>query len=86
MCLNGSIERQFEFIQQSWLDSPSFHGLSGEQDPIVGGDNKSCTGFVIPTRDGPVRLKPLKRFVTTLGGGYFFLPSKRLLQFLGGDT
>ena len=84
MCLNGNIERQFEFIQQSWLDSPSFHGLSGEQDPLVGGD-KSCTGFVIPTRDGPVRLKPLKRFVTTLGGGYFFLPGKRLLQFLGGD-
>ena len=85
MCLNGSIERQFEFIQQSWLDSPSFHGLSGEQDPLVGGDAKSCTGFLIPSRDGPVRLKPLRRFVTTLGGGYFFLPSKRLLQFLGGD-
>jgi deferrochelatase/peroxidase EfeB len=85
MCLNGNIERQFEFIQQTWLDSPSFHGLSGEQDPLVGGDSKSCTGFLIPSRDGPVRLKPLRRFVTTLGGGYFFLPSKRLLQFLGGD-
>jgi deferrochelatase/peroxidase EfeB len=85
LCFNANIERQFEFIQQTWLDSPSFHGLSGEQDPLVGGDSKSCTGFLIPSRDGPVRLKPLRRFVTTLGGGYFFLPSKRLLEFLGGD-
>lgn len=84
MCLNGDLERQFEFIQQTWLASTSFHGLVGEQDPIVGGDPR-CKGYVIPTRDGPVRLAPLKRFVKTLGGGYFFLPSKRLLAFLGGD-
>ncbi len=85
MCLNGDIERQFEFIQQTWLASPSFHGLSSEQDPIVG-DGASGTGFTIPSRDGPLRLKPLPRFVTTLGGGYFFVPGKRLLSFLGGDV
>jgi Dyp-type peroxidase family len=85
MCLNGDIERQFEFIQQTWLASPSFHGLSGEQDPIVG-DGAGATGFTIPSRDGPLRLKPLPRFVTTLGGGYFFVPSKRLLSFLAGDV
>jgi Dyp-type peroxidase family len=85
MCLNGDIERQFEFIQQTWLASPSFHGLSGEQDPIVG-DGIGATGFTIPRRDGPMRLKPLPRFVTTLGGGYFFVPGKRLLSFLAGDV
>jgi len=85
MCLNGDLERQFEFIQQSWLASTSFHGLVGEQDPIVGGDPR-CKGYAIPTRDGPVRLAPLRRFVKTLGGGYFFLPSKRFLTFLGGDA
>jgi deferrochelatase/peroxidase EfeB len=84
MCLNGDIERQFEFVQQTWLNSPSFHGLSGEQDPLLGGE-KSCTGFMVPSRDGPVRLSPLQRFVTVLGGGYFFLPGKRLLNYLGGD-
>ena len=35
MCLNGDIERQFEFIQQTWLVSPAFHGLVGEQDPLT---------------------------------------------------
>jgi deferrochelatase/peroxidase EfeB len=85
MCLNGDLERQFEFIQQTWLNSPSFHGLVGEQDPVVGGEKKACTGYLIPSRDGPVRLGPLERFVTMQGGGYFFLPSRRLLEFLSGD-
>jgi deferrochelatase/peroxidase EfeB len=85
MCLNADLERQFEFIQQTWLASPSFHGLVGEQDPVIGNAQSYATGFMIPTRDGPVRLKPLPRFVTMRGGGYFFLPGKRLLSFLAGD-
>ena len=84
MCLNGDIERQFEFIQQTWLASPSFHGLSGEQDPVIG-DGLSASGYTIPSRDGPLRLKPPPRLVTTLGGGYFFVPGKRLLAFLAGE-
>jgi deferrochelatase/peroxidase EfeB len=83
MCLNGDIERQFEFVQQTWLGSETFHGLSGERDPIAGNSGKPSSGFTIPTRDGPVRLKPLARFVTPRGGGYFFLPSKTFLDFLG---
>ena len=82
MCLNGDIERQFEFIQQTWLVSPAFHGLVGEQDPLT--SNKDGTGYVMPSQDGPVRLKPLPQFVKTLGGGYFFMPGRSLLQYLGG--
>ena len=36
MCLNGDLERQFEFIQQTWVNSQFFHGLAGEVDAIVG--------------------------------------------------
>jgi len=82
MCLNGDIERQFEFIQQTWLISPSFHGLVGEQDPLT--SNAEGTGYVIPSHDGPVRLDPLPQFVRTIGGGYFFMPGRSLLQYLGG--
>jgi deferrochelatase/peroxidase EfeB len=82
MCLNGDIERQFEFIQQTWLVSPTFHGLAGEQDPLT--SNCEGTGYVIPSHDGPVRLEPLPQFVTTLGGGYFFMPGRSLLAYLGG--
>ncbi len=82
MCLNGDLERQFEFVQQTWLGSETFHGLSGERDPLAG-DHAGCPqGFTVPTRDGPVRLQPMSRFVTPRGGGYFFLPGRKLLQFL----
>ncbi|MDP8994232.1 MAG: hypothetical protein M3N07_04485, partial [Pseudomonadota bacterium] len=82
MCINGDIERQFEFIQQTWLVSPAFHGLVGEQDPLT--SNQEGTGYVVPSQDGPVRLEPLPQFVKTLGGGYFFMPGRSLLAFLGG--
>ena len=82
MCLNGDLERQFEFAQQTWLGSPSFHGLSYERDPLVSdGVGINCS-FTIPSRDGPVKLNPIPRFVTVKGGGYFFLPGKRLIEFL----
>lgn len=84
MCLNGDIERQFEFIQQTWLVSPAFHGLVGEQDPLTSDARTGATGFLIPTQDGPVRLDPLKRFVRTLGGGYFFMPGRSFLAWLSG--
>lgn len=86
MCLNGDLERQFEFIQQTWLGSPSFHGLSCEQDALVGSGDASCNGYTVPTHDGPVRLSPLSRFVTMRGGGYFFLPSRSLLAYLSSGA
>jgi deferrochelatase/peroxidase EfeB len=83
MCLNADIERQFEFIQQTWLVSPAFHGLVGEQDPLTSSGSTDATGYVMPSHDGPVRLLPLPKFVTTLGGGYFFMPGRSLLQWMG---
>ena len=82
MCLNGDIERQFEFVQQTWLMSPSFHGLSCEKDPVLGDGEAGACGFTIPSRDGPIALSPMPAFVTTKGGGYFFLPGKRLIDYL----
>ena len=81
MCLNADLERQFEFVQQTWAQQPSFHGLCGERDPLIG-NRRDCDGFTIPTREGPVRLTGLPSFVQTRGGGYFFLPGKSLLEYL----
>jgi deferrochelatase/peroxidase EfeB len=82
MCLNGDIERQFEFVQQTWLMSPSFHGLSCEKDPVLGDGETGACGFTIPSRDGPIALSPMPAFITTKGGGYFFMPGKRLIEYL----
>jgi deferrochelatase/peroxidase EfeB len=81
MCLNADLERQFEFVQQTWAQQPSFHGLSGERDPLIG-SRTGTDAFTIPTREGPVRLKGLPQFVRTRGGGYFFVPGKALLEYL----
>jgi deferrochelatase/peroxidase EfeB len=84
MCLNGDIERQFEFVQQTWLGNPGFQGLSGEQDPLINNSSKPSLGYTVPSHDGPARLAPLPSFVRTLGGGYFFMPGRSFLAFLGG--
>lgn len=81
MCLNADIERQFEFVQRTWLLNPNMHGLQGEADPLVGPGGYR---FTIPTGYGPLRLPPLPRLVTVRGGGYFFMPSRRALRFLVG--
>jgi deferrochelatase/peroxidase EfeB len=84
MCLNGDIERQFEFVQQTWLANPGFQGLTGQQDPLIADREKGSNGYLIPSNDGPARLAPLPSFVRTLGGGYFFMPGRSFLAFLAG--
>lgn len=88
MCLNADIERQFEFVQQTWVGSPHFHGLAGEPDPIaasrVGGNVR--TAFTMPTTFGPMTLRDMQSFVTVRNGGYFFLPSWSALRFLATLT
>jgi hypothetical protein len=83
MCLNGDIERQFEFVQQVWLLRPTFQGLTCEKDPILGSGNVGENSYTIPSREaGPIALEPMSAFVKTLGGGYFFIPGKRLIDYL----
>lgn len=76
MCFNADIERQFEFIQQTWINNSQFDGLDGERDPILSDDGH----FTIPTEDGPVRLNAMQQFITTRGGGYFFVPGRSLIE------
>jgi Dyp-type peroxidase family len=80
VCLNADFERQFEFIQQTWVSNPFFHGLSGEADPLLEGDHSGF--FTVPTDSEPIRIQGLSSFVQVKGGGYFFLPGKRTLAFL----
>jgi deferrochelatase/peroxidase EfeB len=36
ICLVASLSRQFEFVQNAWIASPKFAGLSDESDPLLG--------------------------------------------------
>lgn len=79
IALCGSLRRQFEFIQQTWVLSEKFAGLTSERDPMIGGGGR----FTLQ-RD-PVRrcLVDLPRFVEMRGGAYFFMPGLRALEWLG---
>ena len=79
MCLNAKIERQFEFIQQSWLNQSKFQGVINEVDPISA-HSKHKTPMTIQANPIRIRTEPLDRFVTVRGGAYFFLPGKKALE------
>ncbi|TAJ35663.1 MAG: cytochrome P450 [Reyranella sp.] len=93
VALCADLERQFEFLQQSWIGSPSFHGLNNEPDPItapppqrVPGQKRQSYVFTIPTPSGPITMKNLRSFVTVKAGGYFFMPGRSALRFLTNLT
>lgn len=87
VALCADLERQFEMIQQSWLNFRSFHGLRDEADPITARrrQEQGCT-FTIPTGSGPIKLSEFRGFVDVVGGGYFFLPSRSALRYLVNFT
>ncbi|MBC8029122.1 MAG: peroxidase [Pyrinomonadaceae bacterium] len=82
LCLNADIERQFEFVQQTWINNPVFGGLDGEVDPLVGNLTKGDEIFTVQADPLRTRVHNLERFVTVKGGAYFFLPSLRALRYL----
>ncbi|MCO6388757.1 hypothetical protein [Aliihoeflea sp. 40Bstr573] len=84
IAMNASIERQFEFVQQTWINASSFHGLRNEPDPLL--HSGEVGSFTIPTANGPVVLTGLSTFARVRGGGYFFMPGRSLLRFLGDNA
>jgi len=90
LCLNADIERQFEFIQQNWVNNTSFLGLAGEDDPLIGNRRLDPRGgrstFTLGGLPAPVCVADLPRFVTVKGGGYFFLPGLAALEYLSGHA
>lgn len=89
LALNTNIARQFEFIQQTWVNNPSFGGQHCVRDPIAGanyqtGDKEPRESYAatIPAEPYRIRMTGISRFVHTRGGAYLFLPGKKALRFL----
>jgi len=79
VALNSDIERQFEFVQSTWLNSTSFHGLEGESDPLL---QSGGAKFSLPTDKGTRQFDGLSQFTKLQGGGYFFLPGRQALYYI----
>ncbi|MDB5136345.1 MAG: hypothetical protein JWP37_2948 [Mucilaginibacter sp.] len=88
LCVNADIKRQFEFVQQTWINNPKFGDMYNDRDPIAGnnfdprGDNSGKEyNMTIPSSVREV-FTGIPRFVQVKGGGYFFLPAIPALKYL----
>lgn len=79
LALVANLERQFEFVTQSWLNWPAFHGLVGEVDPLLG---RGPRRFTIPTRRGPLVVTLQRDYAALRGGAYLLLPGRAALRAL----
>jgi Dyp-type peroxidase family len=88
IALNANLRRQFEFIQQTWINSCKFAGLAAERDPLVGkeafdfDDQPVPRLFTVQARPVRQRYEGLPKVVKVRAGEYFFLPGLRALNFL----
>lgn len=90
ICFNTNIGRQFEFIQQQWMNNKKFDHLYNDPDPIIGIDGKPpVNGVQKPDQLGeftvqacPVRRKltDVPQFTYVKGGAYFFMPGITALK------
>lgn len=83
MAFCASLFRQFEFIQQQWVQYGASFNVGNDTDPIAG-LRRPGAKFVIPADPNkggvPFICANLPQFVETRGGDYFFVPSLTALR------
>lgn len=89
LCFNGNIERQFEFVQQQWVNNTQLTALVADGDPLMGRAGRQTDGvgggdpsFTI--QQDPLRLRctGLSEFVTVVGSAYFLMPPLKTIRAL----
>ncbi len=90
MALNASIRRQFEFVQQQWMNYGNDFKLANDKDPLAGNQESAGGRMVMGSApddpNPPFFCGKLPRFVETRGGDYFFVPSLTALRLIAdGD-
>lgn len=87
ICFNADIGRQFEFIQNTWVNNPKFGELYDERDPITGNhqhpeSDKTTGTFTVKQEGIRKRYSGIPEFVSVKGGAYFFMPGIKALTYL----
>ncbi|MEX2513034.1 MAG: peroxidase [Cyclobacteriaceae bacterium] len=89
ICMVTDIRRQFEFVQNNWVNFHKFGGLEHDADPIIGNhyqnENVVSDEFCMPAYPIKNRLKALPNFTLIKGGAYFFFPGINAIQFIADE-
>jgi Dyp-type peroxidase family len=86
MAICSSLFRQFEFVQQQWMQYGLDFNIGSDTCPIVG--NHDVTAKLVIPADVASGRKPflcdrIPQFVEPRGGDYFFIPSMTALRMIG---
>ena len=82
MALNASLSRQFEFVQQQWVEYGNDAHQGNDKDMLTGnhgGRGKFVVQGSADATNPPFVCNNLPNFVELRGGDYFFLPSMTAL-------
>jgi deferrochelatase/peroxidase EfeB len=85
MMLNADIGRQYEFIQQQWVNYGNDFREGNDKEVLLGNHHAFDPTCVVhaadPAGDAPPRfVRNIPRLVETRGGDYFFVPSLTALR------
>ena len=86
--INSSIENQYEFVLQNWVNDSEFAGAvrlpPKAKDPMIGTQDPAASIFVIPQADRrpPIKITGFSSFITTKAAAYCFLPSITAIKFI----
>jgi Dyp-type peroxidase family len=89
MALNASLFRQFEFVQQQWVEYGNDARLGNDKDMLLGNHEPRDKHMIQGTEDPkspPFVCGGLPNFVELRGGNYFFLPSMTALRMIAAGT
>ena len=89
MALNADIKRQFEFVQQQWINYGNDFKQGNDKEVLLGNHSAKCLGKVVfevePGSGKPPHfVNNIPRLVETRGGDYFFIPSITALKTIAG--
>jgi Dyp-type peroxidase family len=87
MIVNADLSRQFEFVQQQWINYGNDFRLANDTDPLLGNHGERGNGRMLIEGDADARRPPyfcanIPTFVETRGGDYFFIPSMTCLRMI----
>ena len=84
----SSLFRQFEFVQQQWMQYGLDFNAGSDTCPIIGNHMDEDQAKLVIAADGKTRDRPfvcarIPQFVEPKGGDYFFVPSMTALRMIG---